>query len=143
MLATLFNACKMGTPKNGDAKNLEIDLKDKVLSDSANFTTIEWLDSTYMDMGKVVKGQMLDVVFHFRNTGNKPLIISQVTASCGCTVPETPKEPFAPGAEGEIRARFNSAGQTPGPHRKSVYVTANTTPNTYNVLDFNADVTEN
>jgi len=113
-----------------------------VTKDSVNFTTVEWLDSNYRDMGKVTKGQELEVNFRFRNTGDKPLIISNVSAQCGCTIPETPKEPFAPGAEGTIKAKFNSSGQTPGPHQKQVYVTANTSPTTYNILTFNVDVVE-
>lgn len=140
LAAALLFSCKMGTPKGGDSHTP--DAAEKAKSDSANFTTVAWLDSTFIDMGDVTKGQMLDVIFHFKNTGNKPLYISSVTASCGCTVPETPKKPFGPGEEGEIKARFNSAGQSAGPHRKSVYVTANTSPSTYNVLEFNANVVE-
>ena len=137
------SACKMGTPKSSDkVAAVELDKSQQALHDSSNFTTIEWLDSTFIDMGKVNKGEKLNVVFRFKNTGSKPLIIANVSAQCGCTIPETPKEPFEPGATGEIKAVFNSGGQTPGPHRKAVYVTANTSPTTYNVLEFNADVVE-
>lgn len=139
-----LGACKMGTAKDEPKIEHGADLEKKLaaLKDTTNLTTIEWLDSTYIEVGKVVKGQEVDVVYRFRNTGDKPLVIAQVTAGCGCTIPETPKEPYAPGAEGEIRARFNSANQSLGGHRKSVYVTANTKPNSYNILEFNVDVTE-
>ena len=65
--------------------------------------------------------------FEFKNTGDEPLIISNAKGSCGCTVPEWPKEPIAPGASGEINVEFNSKGK-PGQQHKQVTVTANTTP---------------
>ncbi|HVZ56251.1 MAG TPA: DUF1573 domain-containing protein [Chitinophagaceae bacterium] len=113
--------------------------QNKALKDSANFTTIQWLDSTYRDLGKVTDGDQVEVTYRFRNTGNKPLIIAQVSASCGCTIPETPQEPFAPGAEGLIKARFNSSGRV-GTNNKEIYVMANTTPSTLNQLEFTIQV---
>ena len=109
------------------------------LRDSANFTTIEWLDSMHRDLGKITDGEQLEVSFRFKNTGKKPLVIVNVNASCGCTIPETPKEPFAPGAEGFIKAKFNSSNRV-GPNRKEIYVTANTSPSTRQVLEFNVQV---
>jgi len=95
------------------------------LTDSTKFTTIQWLDSTYRDFGTIAEGQQLDVAFRFRNTGRTPLVIARVQPSCGCTIAEQPKEPIAPGAEGQIRATFNSAGR-PGVNHKTLFVTANT-----------------
>ena len=109
------------------------------LKDSANFTTIQWLDSIHRDLGKVTEGDQVEVSFRFKNTGTKPLIITSVTASCGCTVPETPKEPFAPGAEGLIKAKFNSLNRT-GQNHKEVYVTANTKPDNLQQLEFTIEV---
>ena len=65
--------------------------------------------------------------FKFKNIGNSPLIISSATATCGCTIPEYPKEPVAPGAEGLIRVVFNSAGKA-GMQNKIISITANTVP---------------
>ena len=84
------------------------------------------------------EGENLNVSFRFKNTGNKPLVISNVSASCGCTVPETPKKPYAPGETGVIKASFNSTGK-PGTQSKQVTVYANTTPQ-MNVLTFRVDV---
>lgn len=112
----------------------------KVLSDSSNFTTIQWVDSMDKNMGKVVEGEQVLVTYKFKNSGNKPLVITSVTAGCGCTIPETPKEPIAPGAEGEIKAKFNSSGRV-GPNHKQVYVTANTNPEKTTKLDFSVEVT--
>lgn len=94
------------------------------LKDTARFTTIQWLDSS-RDYGKVTEGQKLDVSFRFRNTGATPLVIGRVQPSCGCTVAAGPSAPIAPGAEGQIKASFNSEGRV-GINHKSLLVTANT-----------------
>ncbi|MEJ0101643.1 MAG: DUF1573 domain-containing protein [Bacteroidota bacterium] len=109
------------------------------LQDSANFTSIQWLDSVHRDLGKVTEGEQVEVSFRFKNTGAKPLIITSVKASCGCTIPETPKEPFAPGAEGFIKAKFNSTNRS-GLNNKEVYVMANTAPTTLHQLEFTVQV---
>ena len=97
----------------------------QVLKDSAHFTTIEWLDSAHKDFGRIAEGEKLPVAFRFRNTGASPLVITRVQPSCGCTVAEQPMMPIAPGAEGVIRATFNSEGRT-GINHKTLFVTANT-----------------
>ncbi|MFY7944068.1 MAG: DUF1573 domain-containing protein, partial [Crocinitomicaceae bacterium] len=61
--------------------------------------------------------------FEFKNTGDEPLIISNAKGSCGCTVPEWPKEPIAPGAKGSIRVKYDT--KRPGPINKSVTITSN------------------
>lgn len=131
-----ITACKTGDKKS--LENKEADLhtkdsiaqieKDKALVDTANFTSIQWLDSTYLDLGKVEECKQVDVVFRFKNSGSKNLVIADVTASCGCTIPEKPEKAFVPGEEGVIKARFDSQ-QKKGEVRKMVYVSSNTTPN--------------
>jgi uncharacterized protein DUF1573 len=133
---TLIAACNNDDKKAVISKSSADNL---ALKDSANFTTIQWLDSVHRDLGKITDGEQLEVSFRFKNTGNKPLIIANVHASCGCTIPETPKEPFAPGAEGFIKAKFNSANRI-GVNRKEVYVTANTSPSTMHQLEFTVQV---
>lgn len=66
-------------------------------------------------------------VFTFTNTGDKPLIIETATGSCGCTVPEFPKEPIAPGASSEIRVVYKP-GKQKGMQNKTITVIANTQP---------------
>jgi len=109
--------------------------------DSANLTTIQWIDSVDTDLGKVKEGQAVEVTYRFRNSGQKPLVITDVKAGCGCTVPEKPEKPFAPGEEGTIRAKFDSKGRPKGEARKMVYVSANTIPGNYD-LSFKVDITE-
>ncbi|MBC7903563.1 MAG: DUF1573 domain-containing protein [Gemmatimonadaceae bacterium] len=106
--------------------------------DSANFTSIQWIEQT-RDYGKMNEGQKLEVKFRFKNTGNKPLVIESVRASCGCTAAEPPKEPIAPGGEGEIVGSFDSNGKT-GLQHKSIYVLTNTKGVQNHELVFNVDV---
>lgn len=87
-------------------------------------TSIQWIDST-LDFGRVSEGETVEAAFRFRNTGNHPLVISNVSPSCGCTVAERPVEPVAPGAEGVVRASFDSRGR-PGPNHKTLNVYSNT-----------------
>lgn len=81
------------------------------------------------DFGNINEGTVVEHTFKFKNTGNAPLIIQSATASCGCTVPSYPKEPVAPGTEGEILVKFDSQNK-PGVQNKTVTITANTEPAT-------------
>ena len=65
--------------------------------------------------------------FEFTNEGKSDLLISNAVASCGCTVPEWPKEPIPPGGGGKIKATFNTTGKS-GQQHKSITITANTKP---------------
>jgi len=141
MIAAGFIACKTEDKKVKDSPVLSPEQKTAALSDSSNFTSIQWLDSTYLDLGKVKDGAVVEVSFRFKNTGSKPLVISSVTAGCGCTIPETPQKPFAPGEEGSIKASFNSSGRK-GENNKSVYVKANTTSTGDHELKFRVEVTD-
>ncbi len=129
-------ACNMEDRKTGSTTSD----KSPSMSDTANYTTIQWLDSTFQDRGKINEGQAIEVTYTFKNTGDKPLIIANATASCGCTVPERPKEPIMPGEVGKIRAKFDSKGQGLGEKRKDVYVTSNTKPNAMSTLSFRVEV---
>ena len=79
------------------------------------------------DFGTIKEGDVVEHTFKFKNTGDAPLIISSATASCGCTVPNWPKEPIPVGGNGEIVVSFNSKGK-PGTQNKTVTITANTYP---------------
>ena len=84
------------------------------------------------DFGKIQQGESVQHEFKFKNTGKSPLIISTATATCGCTVPEPPKEPILPGKEGVIKVIFNSTGKE-GMQDKIVTVTSNANPTISNV----------
>ncbi len=79
------------------------------------------------DFGTIKDGDIVEHRFSFKNVGDSPLIISNATATCGCTVPEWPKEPIPVGESGEILVRFNSRNK-PGNQSKTVTITANTYP---------------
>ena len=63
--------------------------------------------------------------FKFTNTGDKLLVIHQAMATCGCTVPQFPKEPIKPGESGEITVTYNGAGKFPGHFKKSITIRTN------------------
>ena len=91
------------------------------------------------DYGTIENGANGQCTFEFKNTGNAPLIISNAKGSCGCTVPQCPKVPIAPGATGKIEVKFNSKGKK-NKQTKKVTVTANTDP-AQTILTITADVT--
>lgn len=90
-------------------------------------TTSIKFDEMEYKWGTINQGDKMTHIFKFKNTGNAPLIISNAKGSCGCTVPEWPKAPVAPGKEGEMKVVFDSHGKQ-GPQTKTVTVTANTVP---------------
>lgn len=81
------------------------------------------------DFGEIVEGEKVEYAFKFTNTGKSDLLISSASASCGCTIPQYPEEPIAPGKTGVIDVVFNSAGKT-GKQDKKITIIANTVPNT-------------
>ena len=89
-------------------------------------TTIEWKETTF-DFGSIDQGEVVEHAFEFTNTGSEPLIISNAKGSCGCTVPQWPREPIAPGATAQIDVRFDSKGKR-NKQNKKVTITANTEP---------------
>ena len=62
--------------------------------------------------------------FEFTNTGNKPLLIIDATASCGCTRPEYPTKPVKPGKKGKIKVTYSPIGR-PGAFKKTVKIKTN------------------
>ena len=61
-----------------------------------------------IDYGTILKESNGERVFIFTNVGDAPLIISNIQSSCGCTVPEKPKEPIMPGEKGEIKVGYDT-----------------------------------
>ncbi len=82
-------------------------------------------DKQEHDFGSIIQGTPQETVFTFKNTGDAPLIITDARSSCGCTVPQYPKNtPIAPGDSGELTVKFNGSGKNQV--TKTVTVTANT-----------------
>jgi hypothetical protein len=84
------------------------------------------------DFGKIKEGEKVHYNFKFKNTGKSPLIITNATATCGCTLPEPPKDPIQPGAEGVIKVVFDSTGKS-GMQDKVITVTSNGNPSVNDV----------
>ena len=93
---------------------------------------------TVHDFGKIVDGEKVSFAFQFENTGDGDLLIRAANGSCGCTVPEWPKDPIPPGGKGVINVTFNSEGRE-GIQHKTVTLVANTLPNTF-LLSISAEV---
>ena len=79
------------------------------------------------DFGAINEGEKVSYDFKFENTGKTPLVITNATATCGCTVPDYPTQPIKPGEQGVIKVIFNSAGKN-GMQDKVVTITSNALP---------------
>jgi hypothetical protein len=93
----------------------------------ADTTTVEFKELE-VPFGPIKQGEKFEHDFFFTNTGKTAMKIASAQGSCGCTVPEYPKEPVAPGATGKIHVTFNSAGKM-GDQYKTITINANTRPN--------------
>ncbi|MFZ1454817.1 MAG: DUF1573 domain-containing protein [Saprospiraceae bacterium] len=93
-------------------------------------TSIKFEQMSY-DWGTVMDGEKVTKIFKFKNTGKEPLIITKANATCGCTVPDWPKDAIAPGKSGEIKVVYDSKGKGAVGGKddsKRVTITANTDP---------------
>jgi hypothetical protein len=84
-------------------------------------------DRNEHDFGKVIQGEKVTYSFKFRNTGRSDLFISNISATCGCTVTDYPRIPIKPGEENYVKVTFDSSGKQ-GFQNKEVVVMANTQP---------------
>lgn len=115
----LLVACSQGS--NSDQEEVTTDMVTKQ-------TSIEFEDELF-DFGQISQGEKVEHTFVFENTGDNPLLITSAKGSCGCTIPEWPKDPIAPGEKGKIDVVFSSNGKK-GKQHVTVTVVANTIPNT-------------
>ena len=88
---------------------------------------VEILESEY-DFGEIKQGDKVTHDYKIKNIGNSDLLISSAKGSCGCTVPEWPKEPIKPGEEASIKVTFDSKGKE-GKQSKRVTLMTNAIPN--------------
>lgn len=122
--------------KNNPIKPPVTDEANQVAKDA---TSIEFVETEH-DFGNMKEGDKVEHIFVFTNTGENALKIDRARGSCGCTVPEWPKEEIAPGEKGEIKVVFNSRGKR-GKQVKSVSIFGNTNP-TKTVIYIKAQVEE-
>ena len=94
------------------------------------------------EFGDIVQGDKVEETFKFANTGNEPLIITNVQVTCGCTTPKGwPRDPIPPGAKAEITVGFNSAGKM-GRQNKVVTIVSNAANPDGAQISFTANVLE-
>ena len=153
ILGGMTSACSGSTEKNTDESNLVMEVADDPETIKANeqalkelkeqqqmeaaSTTSMKIDKEIHDFGKVVEGVENHCTFTVTNTGDKPLELSDVKASCGCTTPSKPEGPIAPGKSDKIEVGFKPNGK--GVSEKTITITANTDPR-ITVVKVKADV---
>ena len=119
--AMAFTSCKDNAAEKVKAENVEEAAERD--AQAVVYPEISF-EETEHDFGTIDQGTAVEHTFKFTNTGDAPLVITNATSSCGCTVPTWTKEPIAPGETGEMLVKFNGSGQNQV--TKTVTVTANT-----------------
>lgn len=143
LLCVAFTSFSISSCNNSDTKGqISSDVVDNPVSaegdQGKDLLPVMTFDTYTHDFGKVIQGEVISYAFHLTNTGKGPLVIADVTTSCGCTVADYPKDALAPGEDGYISVKFDSKGRR-GFQSKLVTVVANTVPNTV-PLKINADI---
>jgi hypothetical protein len=137
-LTFIFSACQDGLTSGSEKTIEEIKADGEVSSiirnpvtatenaDTVNVAKMVFEEDSY-DFQEVLEGDVVKHSFHFKNEGKVPLIISGARSTCGCTVPEWPKDPIAPGEKGVIEVKFDTKNKK-NKQSKPVTITANTYP---------------
>ena len=108
LFSMVFVSCKESASKKIKASNLEsAEQRDAVIN--LGSAIIEF-DKKEFDFGTIKQGEVVEGTFLVSNKGKTDLIITSAKASCGCTVPEWPKDPIKPGESSEIKFKFDSKG---------------------------------
>lgn len=122
-LGLAFVSCKENATSKIEDTNLET-AKERDAKISLGSAIIEF-DTKDYDFGTVKEGDVVEGVFKVSNRGKTDLVITDASASCGCTVPEWPKDAIKPGDSAEIKFSFNSKGRT-GKQSKTITLQTNT-----------------
>lgn len=145
MMAAILCACgnEVETPKNA-AQKLDASLINNPHTANADpaksvevLATMDFVDTSY-DFGTMHEGESSSYDFKFTNNGKSPLLISNAAGTCGCTVPDYPRSPIAPGESGVINVKFNSTNKE-GLQNKAVNIFTNSNKGTHK-LHITADV---
>jgi len=123
LVLMMFTACNSDNP----ASKIKDENLKKAQEQRAAMNKFPKMDfeTKEIDFGTHNEGEILDTVFKFKNTGEAPLVITNVKTSCGCTTPYWPKKPIQPGETDEIKVRFNT-NHKPGKQTKTITIHANT-----------------
>lgn len=123
--AATFAACQNKTGESETAATDSTSTETPVIAE-ADAPKVQVEKATY-EFGTIKQGEKVTYTFRFKNTGKTPLIITNATATCGCTQPEYPTAPIKPGEDGEIKVTFDSTGKL-GLQDKIVTITSNANP---------------
>ena len=123
---------------NSDKLSTELVNNPKSAEQHSGKEAVITFDKMEHEFGRILQGEVVTYSFHFTNTGNAPLLITNVNTSCGCTVGDFPREPIKPGQDGFIKATYDSKGHH-GFQSRALTVSANTNPSA-TTLRFKADV---
>ena len=133
LTALFFAACSNGTGHTEDSSDsglLSTDMVRDAATADGNDTAmigkmpvISFTDTVH-DFGNLREGEVVEYAFRFRNTGKSPLLLAGAQSTCGCTASDYPHDPIAPGKDGVITVRFNSAGKD-GHEEKTVTLSTN------------------
>lgn len=126
MALCLLVACNDGTTTDGQLSGDLVTIS-KSASESSDKQAVITFDKTEHNFGTLLQGEVVTYSFHFTNSGNVPLLVSNVSTTCGCTVADYPREPIAPGKDGFIKATYDSKGHH-GFQSRAITVSANTMP---------------
>ncbi|MDP2423636.1 MAG: DUF1573 domain-containing protein [Bacteroidales bacterium] len=107
------------------------------MNENTNLPELSFVKEVH-DFGRLIEGEKVAFSFRFTNTGKGILLISNVSSSCGCTVPKFPSAPIQPGEQEVITVTFDSKGRR-GQQTKTVTIISNTQPNTKH-LTINANI---
>jgi hypothetical protein len=129
----LLSAIVLASCSNTDDKKITTDLVNNPLTAEKNADQVDMpkieLSQDFFDFGEMNQKESVSTEFVIKNTGDAPLLIRSAKGSCGCTVPEWPKEPVAVGDEAIIKVTFNS-GNKKGKQNKIVTLVTNAIPST-------------
>ncbi len=117
-----FTSCKENATNKVNENNVTAAAERDAVS--SKFPVLEF-DKTEHDFGEIESRKPVETVFKYKNTGDAPLVITNVATTCGCTVPKDwSREPLAPGDSGQFTVKYNGSGKNNV--TKTITVTANT-----------------
>ena len=108
LLIANFSAISQTTPKGDKSKKTETPAEESFKPIQTNGPEIEFNKMVH-DYGTIIEGANGESEFEFKNVGSEPLVLSNVTSSCGCTVPSWPKDPVMPGKTAVIKVKYNTS----------------------------------
>lgn len=125
--------------EKADARQKEREAREK--EKMANLTTMD-ISPKVFDFGNIAKEKPVTTYFTITNTGDKPLIINETKASCGCTVPEKPEEPIMPGEDYKLEVTFTSNPSQAGTSINKTITVSGNVPETNQVVNIKGNVSK-